>query len=266
MSRVTVYHLTLPRRLPLIEEEGLRTRADLTGLLGPIDELDAAAPGLFARGKRVSGWLSEPFARSTVVRHGAGLVSYTVDPRKTLAATASARDGDPEAYWRAARPLADWLADDTCPEDLEVHQNVGVRAKHVRLHTPLFDAGDLGPWAALVDEVADADRLSAKALMHLAIIASDGDFDGVEFRAACALAWRDEPDPASLQRELVETDPDQVASTALVSYGEQAGDVAAHLRDVLDETRAWSEEAGFDAGSGLLERSATVLDLMERAR
>ena len=58
MPRVTVYHLTPPKRLPLIEEEGLKTRAELSGLLGEPGELDQAAPGTFAHGKRVSAYHS----------------------------------------------------------------------------------------------------------------------------------------------------------------------------------------------------------------
>ena len=56
MSRVTVWHRTAPARLPAIEVEGLRTRADLGATLGPLDAFDTAATGRFARGRRVSGW------------------------------------------------------------------------------------------------------------------------------------------------------------------------------------------------------------------
>ena len=84
-----MHHLTPPARLPLIEEQGLRTRADLSSLLGPIGELDEAAPGLFATGKRISGWVSLDHARTTVDQHGAGLVTYSVDPRKAVAARAA---------------------------------------------------------------------------------------------------------------------------------------------------------------------------------
>src|SRR5690606_14062257 len=117
-----------------------------------------------------------------------------------------------------------WQADGDLPDDLEVHVNVPVRAKYVQLHAPLFRDEDLGEFAPLVDAVADEDRLEAKALMHLAIIASEGDFDSDAFRAACALAWRDEPDPDSLTRELVELDPDKIASAALAEFGSTAPD------------------------------------------
>ncbi len=260
MARVTVHHLTRPRRLPLIEEEGLRTRADLSGLYGPPGELDAAAPGTFAHGKRVSGWLSADHARSCVGEYGAGYVSYTVDPNKTLAAPASARDGDPEAYWSDARPLAAWLADGDPPADLEVHQNLPVRAKYLHLHAPLFTDEQLGDFAPLVAAVADDDRLSAKALMHLAVIAADVDFDSPAFLAACALAWRDEPDPDGLVRELIETDPDKVASAALAEHGAVSPEATALLRTSLEETREWSDENGFSHGEGLFARTATVLD------
>ena len=259
MPRVTVYHLTPPRRLPLIEEEGLRTRADLSGRLGPLGELDKAAPGTFAHGKRVSGYLDQDYATGRVSEHGAGLVSYTVDPKKAIAAPASKRDGDAEPYWDAAKPLAAWLDDDP-PEDLEVHQNVGVRAKFLRLHAPLLGEEDLGDYAPIVAEVADDDRLSAKALMHLAIIASEGDFDSPEFLAACALAWRDEEDPKGLVDELVETDPDKVASAALAMYGGEATEAAARLRETLDETREWAERNALQPGQALFARTAAVLE------
>ncbi|MBW3664122.1 MAG: hypothetical protein KY469_13565, partial [Actinobacteria bacterium] len=175
MDRVTVFHLTRVRRLPLIEEEGLRTRADLSDRLGPPGELDRAAPGAYAHGRRVSAYLEQRHAEQHVDEHGPGLVSFTVDPRKTLAVPSRHRDGDPAAYWQQAQPLSAWMADGTPPDDLEVHVNVPVRAKHVRLHAPLVRDEDLGAYAPLVAAVAD-DRLSAKALMHLAVIASSDDF------------------------------------------------------------------------------------------
>ncbi len=260
MARVTVHHLTPPRRLPLIEEDGLRTRADLSGLYGPPEGIDTTAPGTYAHGKRVSGWLSEEYARAQVDELGAGHVSYTVDPAKTLAAPASLRAGDPTAYWEAAKPLKAWLAEDDVPEDLEVHQNVPVRSKHVTLHAPLLNDEDLGEYAPLVAAVADDDRLSAKALMHLAVIASDADFESTDFLAACALAWRDEPDPPKLVRELIETDPDKVVSAALAEHGAAAPELTVRLREVLDETRQWSEENGFDPGQGMFARTAAILD------
>jgi hypothetical protein len=261
VARVTVYHLTRPRRLPMIEEEGLRTRADLSGLYGPPGALDQAAPGTFAHGKRVSAWLSLDHARSTVDDLGAGLVSFTVDPNKTLAAPASARaELEPAAYWDACEPLQAWLDRDDVPADLEVHQNLPVRAKYLRLHAPLLHDDDLGDYAPLVAAVADEDRLSAKALMHLAVIAADADFDSPAFLAACALAWRDEPDPDRLARELMETDPDKVASAALAEHNGTAPAAVQVLRDVLDETREWAEQNGVDHGQGLFARTALVLD------
>lgn len=265
MPRVTVYHLTSPIRLPMVEEQGLRTRADLSGLLGPIDAFDEAAPGTFAYGKRVSAYLSLDHARTKVDEHGAGLVSYEVDPAKTLAAPASTRGGDPHAYWEGARPLAGWQQDGDLPEDLEVHVNLGVRAKYLHLHAPLFSAEHLGMYAPLVEAVADTDRLSAKALMHLAIIASEGDFDTPEFNAACALAWRDTPDPDRITRELVELDPDKIASAALAEFGTQAHDAVARLREALEETRAWSDENGMPHARGILTRTALVLNAIPTA-
>lgn len=266
MARVTLHHLTQPARLPLIEEEGLRTRADLSALLGPIEDFDAAAPGTFAHGKRVSGWFSFEHALTRVPALGAGYVSYSVDPAKTLAAPASLREaGDHDAYWEATRPLKGWLADGEVPDDLEVHQNVPVRAKHVQLHAPRFADEDLGEWAPVVAAVADTDRLSAKALMHLAVIAGDGDPGSTDFFAGCALAWRDEPDPRHLLRELVETGPDRVASAALAEHNALAPELVARLREVLEETRQWSEENGLDHGEGLLSRMSVVLEELPRA-
>jgi hypothetical protein len=261
VARVTLHHLTRPSRLPLIEEDGLRTRADLSSLLGPPEGIDLVAPGTYAHGKRVSGWLSADHARAQVGALGPGYVTYTVDPAKSLAVPASLREaGDLEAYWEAARPLAAWLGDGEPPEDLEVHQNVPVRAKHVALRAPLLTDDDLGEYAPLVAAVADEDRLSAKALMHLAVIASDGDFESVDFLAGCALAWRDEPDSPRLTRELVETDPDKVASAALAEHNATVPELVARLRQVLEETREWAEENGVEPGQGMFSRTAAVLD------
>ncbi len=261
MSRVTVYHLTRPKRLPLIEEDGLRTRADVSGLYGPPGAFDQAAPGTYAAGKRVSAWTSEAFARSQTEGFGGGLVSYSVDPRKTLAVPAEVRDGaEPADYWAQARPLAAWQQDGPLPEDLEVHQNLPVRAKHLRLHAPIVTEEELGDYAPLVEAIGDSDRLSAKALMHLAVIACDTDFDGIDFTAACALAWRDEPDPAGLVRELVDLGPDKVASAALAEHGGLAPDLAGRLRKVLEDTRDWAEQNGLEHGQGLFARTAVILD------
>ena len=260
MPRVTVYHLTPCKRLPLIEEDGLQTRAALSSLLGPITDLDAAAPGVFAHGKRVSGWANLDHARTQVADLGPGLVSFDVDPAKALANRAAARDGDLVEYWSSARPLRDWLAEGELPEDLEVHQNVPVRAKRVRLHAPLVGDDDLGEFAPLVAAVADEDRLSAKALMHLAVIACDAEFDSPAFTAACALAWRDTPDPDSLVRELMEMDPDKVASAALAEHGAQAPEAVTALRGALEETRVWAEQNGMEPGQGIFARTAVVLD------
>ena len=164
----------------------------------------------------------------------------------------------PQAYWDAAKPLGEW--GDDAPEDLEVHQNLPVRAKYLTLHAPLVSDEDLGDYAPLVHAVADEDRLSAKALMHLAVIASDGDFDSADFAAASALAWRDEPDDDGLVRELIETDPDKVASAALAEHAATAPEIVARLREVLDETRQWSDEQGVDHGRGLFARTAVILD------
>lgn len=265
MSRVTVYHLTAPKRLPLIEEEGLRTRADLSARLGPPSAFDAAAPGIYAHGKRVSAYLDADHARSRVDEHGAGLVSFSVDPRKALAAPTSVRlERSPEEYWAGTQPLADWLGD--APDDLEVHQNVPVRSKFLRLRAPLLADDDLGDYAGLVAAVADEDRLAAKALMHLAVIASGGDFEAPAFLAGCALAWRDEQDPPDLTRELREMGPDKVASAALAEFGTDSPSARDSLRAALEETRHWGEENGLEPKDALFTRTALVLhDLPDHA-
>lgn len=259
MSRVRVYHLTPPRCLPLIEEEGLRTRADLSEYYGELDAFDRAAPGTFAHGKRVSAYLDPDHAGDRVSEHGGGLVSFTVDPTKTLAAPESVRlDEGVETYWEAAQPLAAWP--DEPPADLEVHQNVPVRAKYLRLHAPLLGEGELGRYAPIVARVADDDRLMAKALMHLTVVASGGDFESPEFKAGCALAWRDEEDPDGLIRELVELDADKVCSAALAELHSAAPAAVEDLRSVLEETREWADANGLDHGQGLLARTAVVLE------
>jgi hypothetical protein len=260
VPRVTVYHLTPVPILPLIEDEGLRTRADLSGRLGPVGDLDRAAPGTFAHGKRVSAWLSHEHALTTVDEFGPGLVSFSVDPAKTLAAPATLRTDYGHAYWQAANPLAAWQSGDTIPDDLEVHQNLPVRAKYLHMHAPAVTDEQLGDYAPLVAAVANEDRLSAKALMHLAVVSSDGDFESSDFLAACALAWRDEPDEDTLLRELIETDPDKVASAALAEHGATAPEAVARLREVLEETRTWADAEGLAHGEALFARTAAVLD------
>lgn len=260
MPRITVFHLTPPRRLPLIEEEGLRTRADLSDRLGEPGAFDRAAPGRYGHGKRVSAYLDLDHARTHVDELGGGLVSFSVDPAKALGVPGSAIADGAEPYWAAARPLSDWLDDP--PEDLEVHQNVPVRAKYLRLHAPLLTDAQLGPFAPLVAAVADEDRLSAKALMHLAVIGAGDDFDSPEFLAGCALAWRDTEDPDGLGRELMETDPDKVASAALAEFGAQAPEATARLREVLEDTRAWADENGVEHGRAIYARTAMVLDAL----
>jgi hypothetical protein len=263
VARVTVHHLTSLTHLPLIEEEGLRTRADMSGLLGEPGDFDRAAPGRYAHGKRVSAWLDLDHAATTTSEHGPGLVSFSVDPAKVLAAPASLRtEGDVAAYWEAARPLSAWQSDGDVPADLEVHTPVPVRAKYLAIRAPRLTAEELGPYAGLVEEVADEDRLSAKALMHLALIASEGDFSSEAFAAACALAWRDTEDPDDLVRELIETDQDKVASAALAMYGAEAPEAVDALRGALEETREWGDANGVEHGRAIFTRTALVLDLL----
>jgi hypothetical protein len=262
LSRVTVHHLTRAERLPLIEVEGLRTRADLSRRLGAPGDEDRAAPGTFAHGRRVSSYLVEEHALSLVDRHGPGRVTFTVDPAKALAVPGSARTGDPEDYWAASRALAEWLEDGP-PDDLEVHQNVPVRAKHLRILSPLVSDEDLDDYAPIVRAVADDDRVMAKALMHLAIIDSEADFRSPAFLAAAALAWRDEPDPDELSSELFEVGVDRIASAALAEHGAGAHDAVLRLRAVLDDTREWSQDQGVEASEGILLRSAAILQRLD---
>ena len=174
--------------------------------------------------------------------------------------TSQRRESEPEEYWESTRPLAEWLDDGDVPEDLEVHLNVPVRAKYLRLHAPILDAELLGEYAPLVEAVADEDRLSAKALMHLAIVRCGGDFESPTFRAACALAWRDEPDRDGIISELVEIDPDKVASAALAEFGAQAPEATQALRETLEEVRVWADENGLDHGQALFARTAMILE------
>lgn len=267
MDRVTVHHLTRPAHLPLIEMEGLRTRADLSGRFGAPDAEDEAAPGRYAHGRRVSAYLHEGHTRDRVDAHGPGHVTFTVDPGKALGVRGSARTGDHEAYWAAARPLEEWLRGGDPPADLEVHQPVPVRAKHLTIRAALLAEDELGAYAPIVSAIADDDRLLAKAVMHLAIIASEQDFDSTAFNAAVALAWRDEPDPEELGDELHEIGVDKVASTALAEHGAAAPEAASELRRVLAETRVWGEQQGVSDAEAVLLRSTLVLrGLEERER
>lgn len=198
-------------------------------------------------------------------------MAFTVDPAKALAVPASQRatavdEGRPDRYWAAARPLRDWLDEPEVPQDLEIHQNMPVRVKHVEIRGGLFGAHHLGMFAALVDGLVDDDRLASKALMHLLLVACEGDFDSPAFAAACACAWRDEPDRPSLLRDLVEMDPDKIVSAVLAQQQAQAPDAVALLREVLEATRTWSQDHDLEPGQGLLEQSGAVLDELERPR
>ncbi len=259
MSRISVFHLTPTRRLPLIEEEGLRTRADLSERLGPIDAFDEAATGTFAHGKRISAFLDRDHAASKAAELGAGLVTFTVDATRSMATSVDVSDA--AAHWASVKPLSTFL--DDAPSDLIVHTNRPVRSKHVNILSPVVDDAALGDYASLVHAVADEDRLSAKALMHLAIIASEGDFDSPAFTAACALAWRDEQDDISIADELAELDPDKIASAALAEFGGDAPEATARLRQVLDETRAWGEQNNAEAGAALYARTALILEQLD---
>lgn len=266
MSRVEVHHLTRPHRLPAIELEGLRTRADLSTRLGPIDAFDRAAPGTYANGKRVSAWWSAAHAASRVGTLGAGLVTFTVDPARVLALPAHVREADPAAAWGAARPLSDWLAGGAVPDDLEVHQNLPVRVKHVALRAPLLTDADLGAFAPLVAAIADTDRVAAKLVMHLALAASGGDHEDAAFLAACALAWRDAPDAPDLSRRTDRSDAEAVLTATLTEQRGAAPEATARLTLVLDELRMSSTDEDDEGAvhAALYERSADALARISR--
>jgi hypothetical protein len=264
MARVTLFHRTRPEHLPLIEVEGLRTRVDLTERLGPLDAFDEAAPGRYARGRRVSGWTSRATADAQVKGLGGGLVVFTVDPARTLAEPASLRAKDVDAAWAAARPLAAWLADAggdvaALPADLEVHVDVPVRAKLLTIIAPTFTDAELGVFAPLVTAVADRDRVAAKLLVHLHLIASEGVADTSAFRAACALAWRDAPDAPDLLRRVGRADAEAVLEGVLVEVEGVARDGVAELRKVLGSLGSDAEGEGTDVGGLLMERSEVAL-------
>jgi hypothetical protein len=264
VDRVTLYHRTLLVNLPLIELEGLRTRIDLSDRLGPVGDFDAAATGRHARGRRVSGWTSRSHAQALVGELGPGLVSYTVDPRKAVANRAADRAKDPSAVWDSVRPLTAWLEDaggDVAglPDDLEVHQEQPVRAKLVRMHAPDLSADELGVHAGVVAAVADEDRVAAKLLMHLALAAADGDADGPAFRAACALAWRDEPDGRDIMLQVGRADAEAVLEVVLADLEDRAPDGAAVLLGVLDVLRSEAAGGGGALGQLMMERSERSL-------
>lgn len=264
MTRVTLHHRTAAVNLPLIEIDGLRTRVDLSDRLGPVDPFDAAAPGRFARGRRVSGWVSEQYAAAARGDLGPGRLTFTVDPRRVLAGRAADRVRDTEAAWGGMRSLADWLADvggslDALPPDLEVHQELPVRAKLVRILAPDLGVDDLRAYAPLVGAVADTDRVAAKLLMHLALIAADGDPADPAYLAACALAWRDVEDDADLGRRVARADAEAVLEAVLTEQEDVAPDGVARLREALGTAREAADARAGDLGTALMERSEASL-------
>ncbi|MBW3663466.1 MAG: glycosyltransferase [Actinobacteria bacterium] len=74
------------------------------------------------------------------------------------------------------------------------------------------------------------------------------------------LDWRAEHGVFSSVDELLEVDPDKVASAALAEHGSTAPDAVKQLREVLEETRAWADENGMPHGRGILARTAVVLE------
>lgn len=262
MDRVTVFHRTLVVNLPLIEIDGLRTRTDLSERLGPVGPFDAAAPGRFAHGRRVSAWASRAHADTLRDELGDGVVRFTVDPRRALAGLAQDRLADPATAWERMRPLAEWLADaggpDGLPADLEVHQEQPVRAKLLRILAPDAAPPAYGPFAGVVAGVADTDRVAAKLLMHLALAAADGDGRDPAFLAACALAWRDVEDAPDLGRRIARADAEGVLEVVLADQEDGAPEAVARLRDVLDAVRDAAGEDG-DVGERLMDRSEASL-------
>ena len=265
MARVTVWHRTAPARLPAIEREGLRTRADLGATLGPLDPFDAAATGRFARGRRVSGWLDRDAADARAATLGGGLVSYSVDPARVMALPAAVREADPAGAWAAARPLAAWLSDGAGPEDLEVHQDVPVRGKLVRLHAVDVAPAALGPYGPLVAAVADSDRVAAKLLVHVLLATSTGAADDPAFLAACQLAWREEPDDPRLPIQVARADLEAVVEAVLADVSDAAAEAVATLTGALDAVRTDAEAAGTTADDLIGERSTRTLERIAAA-
>jgi len=264
MERVTLHHRTTAARLPLIETEGLRTRIDLSDRLGELGPFDSAATGRFARGRRVSGWVSRAHAATLRDQLGPGIVTFTVDPRRALACRASEREADPVGVWGRMRPLAEWLTEAggdvaALPADLEVHQELPVRAKLVRILAPDVTPGELGVLAPLVAAVADTDRVAAKLLMHLALIVAGGDADDPAYLAACALAWRDGEDDRDLPRRLARVDAETVLEAVLVEHEETEPAAVVALRDTLDALRSEAAAADGDLGALMMERSEASL-------
>ncbi len=264
MGRVTLHHRTALNNLPLIEVEGLRTRVDLSKRLGPIGAFDMAATGKFARGRRVSGWVSRAHADAHGAGHGAGLISFTVDPRKAMANTTADRTADVEGVWSTVRPLAAWLTDaggevTALPTDLEVHVELPVRAKLLRFHAPQLSDDDLDIYAGVVSAVADADRVAAKLLMHLALAVADGEADTAAYRAACALAWREVPDERDLGLRVGRADAEAVLEAVLADLEEPAPEAVAVLLDALDGLRTEAGTIGADLGQLMMERSEQSL-------
>jgi hypothetical protein len=269
MERVTLYHRTRLAVLPLVETDGLRTRVDLSEREGPLDAFDLAATGRFARGRRVSGWVSRAHAESRITQLGAGLVSYTVDPRKAVANREEAREADPVAVWSDVRSLADRLAEvggdvAALPDDLEVHIDLPVRAKLLRLHAPDVTDEDLGVYAGVVAAIADSDRVAARTIMHLALAAADGDADTPAFRAACALAWRDEPDDRELILRWRRADPVAVLEVVIAELEESAPESSAVIAGMLDESSRQADDAGIGLAEMLLESSERSLETLTR--
>lgn len=257
MARFSLHHLTRLTNLPLIETDGLKTRADLTDRHGPLTAFDTAATGTFAFGRRVSGFASFTHTTAVTGQFGSGYVTYDVDPARAVAQQASI--ADPEQYWATARPFAAWLAEGTLPDDLDVHTPVAIRAKRLTIKAPLLRDEDLDVYAPLVAAVADTDRLAAKALMHLAVIAAGDQPDTPVFAAACALAWRDTPDADAVLRELAEYGAARLASAALAEHGQVAPEATRILRDVLDEVRSFGAENGMEEDEAVRERTVAVL-------
>lgn len=264
MDRVTVHHRTRPANLPSIEVSGLRTRAERSRRLGPLDAFDAAATGRHANGRRVSAWVSRAHADSLRDELGAGIVSFTVDPRRVSAMRASVRAADPVAAWAGARPLAAWLADAgsgvaALPDDLEVHQDQPVRAKLVTMLAPTPSEAQLGVFASLVTAVADHDRLGAKMLVHLLLAASGGEADGDAFLAACAMAWRDTVDVADLASRVARADVEAVLEAVLAEHERAAPEAVARLSELMGALRTEGEDADQPVDVMVMDRSSRAL-------
>jgi hypothetical protein len=130
---------------------------------------------------------------------------------------------------------------DALPDDLEVHQELPVRAKLVRIHRARPRRDALGPTRRLVAAVADDDRVAAKLLMHLALSLADG--DGADRPSSPPARSRGARRRTTATSDAGSRGPtsDAVLEAVLVEQEDAAPRAVAAARAALDAAR---EEAG----------------------